>query len=218
MGTSSLRIAGRSWGRKAGGCFALASLFLITACGGSAHGTPTPSAAGGVWRQHVDAPHGFIIDYPDAWDIYQASDPGVFFLAGPHNDTQDFAEVRVISGLPVAFKPTDTQAMKQVVDELLANEPINILSSNQVSVNGLTGWQEVYTFQDPKLGVGAHVHVFLFQGTRLHTIVFQALPRSRFDKLAPTFQRMLNSYRALPIPSPSPGTSPTAAATPTPTP
>ncbi|MBV8527253.1 MAG: hypothetical protein JOZ75_02955, partial [Candidatus Dormibacteraeota bacterium] len=64
----------------------------------------------------------------------------------------------------------------------------------------------------PKLGVGAHVHVFLFQGNRLHTIVFQALPRSHFDHLAPIFQKMLNSYRALPVPT----ASPSPAATPTP--
>ncbi|MGH7685418.1 MAG: hypothetical protein ACREN2_01160 [Candidatus Dormibacteria bacterium] len=169
--------------------------------------SPTPS--GGVYRQHTDGVHGFIIDYPDAWNVYQPSDPGIDFLVG--SSASDFAEVRVISNLPVTFQQTDTQAMKQVVDQLLAGQPINVISSQQVSVGGLAGWQETYTFQDPKLGIGAHVHVFLFQGNRLHTIVFQALPRSHFDGLAPTFQKILNSYRALPVPSPSPG-----AATPTP--
>lgn len=195
-----------------GGCLAAAALLVLSSCGGSSHGSASPSPSGGVWRQHVDAPHGFLIDYPDKWNVYQPSDPGVFFLAGP--DEQDFVEVRVISNLPVSFQSGDTQAMKQVVDQLLAGQPINVISSNQVTVNGLTGWQEVYTFQDPKLGVGAHVHVFLFQGSRLHTIVFQALPRTRFDGLASTFQRILNSYKALPIPSPSPGASPTPSPSP----
>ena len=183
---------------------------MLSGCGGSPHGSPTPSPSGGVYRQHVDAQGGYIIDYPDAWNVYQPSDPGVKFLAGP--DQTDFCEVRVISNLPVSFGANDTQSEKQVVDQLLAGQPINVISSVQVVVNGLSGWQYTYTFNDPKYGVGAHVHVFLFQGTRLHTLVFQALPRSHFDRLAPIFQKMLNSYRALPLPgaSPSPASTPTA--------
>lgn len=190
---------------------AAAALLLLSACGGGSSHPPTPSAAGGVYRQHVDAKGGFILDYPDAWNVYEPSDPGVKFLVGP--DETDFAEVRIIDNLPVSFGANDTQSEKQVVDQLLSGQPINVISSVQVVVNGLSGWQYTYTFQDPKHGIGAHVHVFLFQGNRLHTIVFQALPRTNFDRLAPVFQKMLNSYKALPIPSPSPGAS-----TPTPTP
>lgn len=215
MGTSSLRIAGRSWGRKAGGCFALASLFLITACGGSAHGTPTPSGSTD-YRQFVDAQHGFIIVFPGAWNTYtQPNDPGVDFVAGPNE--HNFVEVRVFSNLPISFSPSDTQTMKAVADQLLAGTPIDVINATQVTINGIPGWQYTYTFNDPnpsKLGVGVHVHLFLFQGNRIHTLIFQALPRSNFNKLAPTFQKILNSYRALPLASPSPGTSPTATPTP----
>src|SRR5262249_32882700 len=143
-------IAGRSRRRIGGGCLAAAALLILSGCGSSSHPSPSPSA--GVFRQHTDAMHGVIIDYPDAWNVYQPSDPGISFLAGPTET--DFTEVRVISNLPVSFQSTDTQAMKQVVDELLAGQPINVISSQQVSVNGLTGWQETYTFQDPKLGIG----------------------------------------------------------------
>ena len=211
MGSGLSGIARRSRGRIGGGCVAAAALLILSACGGSSQHSPTP-APGGVYRQHVDPKGGFIVDYPDAWNVYQPNDPGVQFLVGP--DETDFAEVRVIDNLPTSFGPNDTQAEKQVVDQLLAGRPINVVSSVQVSVGGLPGWQYTYTFNDPKLGTGAHVHVFLFQGTRLHTIVFQALPRTKFDKLAPIFQRILNSYRALPIPS----ASASPASTPTPTP
>lgn len=210
MGSGLSGIARRSRGRIGGGCIAAAALLILSACGGGSSHSPTPSAAGGVYRQHVDPTAGFIVDYPDAWNVYEPTDPGVQFLVGP--DQTDFAEVRVISNLPVSFGTNDSQSEKQVVDQLLAGQPINVISSVQVLVNGLSGWQYTYTFTDPKLGVGAHVHVFLFQGNRLHTIVFQALPRSHFDKLAPIFQKMLNSYRALPLPgaSPSPASTPTA--------
>ena len=211
MGSGLSGIARRSRRRIGGGCLAAAALLFLNACGGGSSHSPTPSA-GGVYRQHLDATGGFIFDYPDAWNVYQPSDPGVQFLVGPNST--DFAEVRIISNLPVSFGSGDSQSEKAVVDQLLAGQPINVISSVQVVVNGLSGWQYTYTFTDPKLGVGAHVHVFLFQGNRLHTIVFQALPRSHFDNLAPIFQKMLNSYKALPLPSPSPG----ASSTPTPTP
>ena len=211
MGSGLSGIARRSRGRIGGGCLAAAALLILSGCGGGPSHSPTPSP-GGVYRQHVDAKGGFIFDYPDAWNVYEPSDPGVQFLVGP--DESDFAEVRIISNLPVSFGTNDSQSEKQVVDQLLAGQPINVISSVQVVVNGLSGWQYTYTFTDPKLGVGAHVHVFLFQGNRLHTIVFQALPRTKFDGLAPIFQKMLNSYRALPLPSASPG----ASSTPTPTP
>ena len=200
-------IAGRSRRRIGGGCLAAAALLVLSGCGSSSH--PSASPSGGVYRQHTDGAHGFIIDYPDAWNVYKPTDPAIDFLVGPTET--DFAVVRVISDFPTTFDPSDTQTMKQLVDISLAGLPINIISLQQVSVGGLPGWQATYTFQDPKYGIGAKVHVFLFQGNRIHTIVFQALPRAHFDGLAPTFQKILNSYRALPLPSPSPG-----AATPTP--
>lgn len=168
-------------------------------CGGgsSKAATPAPRPSSLGWREHVDAQAGFVIDYPENWSIYQPIDPGVQFLAGPND--HDFVEVRVISNLPVNFAPGDTQVMKQVVDRLLATQAIAIVSTTQVNIAGLTGWEYVYSFRDPRAGVGVHVHVFLFQGNRLHTIVLQALPASQLKLLAPTFDRILNHYRALPL-------------------
>ena len=196
---------------------------VLSSCGGggasstSGSTTRTASPAGTTWRQHADPQAGFTIDYPDSWNVYQRTDPGVQFLAGPNE--HDFVEVRVVSNLPVSFAPTDTQLMKKLVDDLLSKQAINIISATQVTESGLVGWQYIYSFQDPTLGTGVHIHVFLFQGNRLHTLVFQALPNKDLSPLAPAFDQILVRYHALapqPPSTPAAPASPTEASSPTP--
>lgn len=100
--------------------------------------------------------------------------------------------------------------MKQVIDKILTG--VDVISETQVSFAGLRGWQYVYRFQDPAVGTGVHVHVFLFQGNRLYTLVFQALPPDRLQSLAKTFDQILARYRVFaPAPStPAPTASPSA--------
>jgi hypothetical protein len=177
---------------------------LVAACGTPATARPAPTATSPIesqWLRHMDRTAGFSIDYPASWSVYASSDPGVQFLTGP--DGTDFVQVRVISQLPVAIAPTDTRAMKRITDALLTNQSITPIRETQVTFGGVTGWEYVYTFSDRSLGGGVHVHVFLFQGARLHTLIFQALPESRLEALAPIFDEMLSRYRALPPPQTS---------------
>lgn len=197
---------------------------LLAACGSppATSRTPSPSPSGPAMLRHTDRAAGFSIDYPEAWNVYKPNDPGVAFLAGPNQ--RDFVEVRVVPNLPFTFKPTDTQLMKQLIDGLLAKQAISIVSSTQVTFTGLNGWEYVYTFQDATSGAGVHVHVFLFEGNRLYTLVFQALPAADLKPLAPTFDQVLSAFRALPVsasasaapssPTAAPS-SPTAAPSPT---
>ena len=155
--------------------------------------------------RHIDRNAGFQIDYPSTWTEYRPSDPRVQYLVGP--DDHDFVQVRVISPLPATFGPGDTQAMKKVSDALLSGQPINVVQESQITVGGLPGYQYVYTFKDPASGrTGAHIHVFLFQGNRLMTLVFQALPESQLKPLATSYDAVLASFRVVPVTSPAPQT------------
>ena len=190
----------------------LALCTLLAGCGGAgstaASATSTPSGA--AQMRHIDRAAGFQIDYPDSWRQYRPSDPRVQYLIGP--DDRDFVQVRVISPLPASFGTGETQAMKKVSDALLAGQPIDIVQENQTTVAGVPGYQYVYTFRDPASGAtGAHIHVFLFQGNRLVTLVFQALPESRLTALAKTYDAVLASFRVLP---PASAASPTASSRP----
>lgn len=171
--------------------------FLLCSCSGplataAAHSSAARPTA---WMRHIDHNAGFTIDYPARWNVYRSQDPGVQFLAGP--DGQDFVLVRVIAPLPLSVGSTDLQAMRQIIDGMLAKQPINIRSEQQVTLAGLPGWDYVYSFADPKLGTGLHVHLFLFKGNRLYTLVLQALPASRWSKLQPEFEQILQRFRVL---------------------
>jgi PsbP len=185
----------------------LALCALLAGCGGtgSTAATATATPSGGGELRHIDHNAGFQIDYPDTWRQYQPSDPKVQYLVGP--DDGDFVQVRVISPLPATFGPNDTQAMKKVSDALLSGQPINVVQESQTTAGGLPGYQYVYTFKDPASGqTGVHIHVFLFQGNRLITLVFQALPESRLKPLATSYDAVLASFRAVPVASPAPQT------------
>ena len=159
--------------------------------------------------RHIDRTAGFQIDHPSSWMEYRPSDPRVQYLVGP--DDRDFVQVRVISPLPASFGPGDLQAMKKVSDALLSGQPINVVQESQTTAGGLPGYQYVYTFKDPGSGqTGAHIHVFLFQATRLITLVFQALPESQLKPLAKSYDAVLASFRALPAVSAPASPTPTA--------
>lgn len=162
------------------------------------------------WRRHIDRQAGFTLDYPDSWQPFPTTDrSGAQFLVGP--DARDLVEVRVIT-LPVTIGPGDVQGMKGIIDQILGIDKRTVLSETQVSHAGLTGWQYVYGITDKDGTTGVHIHVFLFDGNRLHTLMFQVLPATGLKVLAPTFDEVLGRYRTIPAasaaapasPSPSP--------------
>lgn len=188
---------------------AAALSLLLLGCGGQgARPTATPSVPGtGSLERHVDAAAGFLIDYPASWRQYRSQDPKVQFLAGP--DGTDFVQVRVVAPLPVSIPSGDTQVMKRITDSLLAGQPIDIVQESQVTLGGVAGYQYVYTFPDTASGqTGVHIHDFLFDGDRLVTLVFQALPETRLRAIAPAFDQVRSRFRVLPVAA--------ASATPTP--
>jgi PsbP len=192
---------------------AVALSLLLLGCGGQKAqpaATPSSPSTGGLIR-HIDRDAGFSIDYPESWKQYQSQDPKVQFLVGP--DGTDFVQVRIVAPLPVSIAPGDTQVMKRITDGLLAGQPIDIVQESQTTLAGLPGYEYVYRFKDASGQQGVHIHVFLFQGNRLITLVFQALPESRLKALAPAFDRVLSSFRVLP---PAAATTPAASATPSP--
>jgi hypothetical protein len=63
---------------------------------------------------------------------------------------------------------------------------------------GLPGLYYLYTFRDPVGGgTGVHSHSFLFKDKAMISIVFQAVAESDFGRLAPLFDRVAGSLRAL---------------------
>lgn len=141
-------------------------------------------------------PHGrFTLSYPASWTPAQSSDPNVaLLLVDPPAGSM---LVRVV-GLHKAIDPANISAVKAVTDAIVQTASVHMLEQGPVTVGSTRGYFYLYTFTDPSSHqAGVHSHFFLFQGTTMYTLVFQALPATDFTSLARSFDQILQSFRPL---------------------
>jgi hypothetical protein len=138
----------------------------------------------------------FSISYPSGWSRLSSSDEEVELIAA--RDATGSFLVRVV---PLDFEvlPEGLPRARMLTDRLVgrARRLKQLSPPQQIQLGGLPGFLYIYTFRDASTRqTGAHAHYFLFQGTRMITLVFQALPADRLGLLAPTFERIAKSFRA----------------------
>lgn len=156
---------------------------------------------------------GFSIELPGNWEVFEQDqeDPQIVIVAGV-SGTQNNVRIRV-SPLPTPVAITD-ETPESVVAELQARfdafidrgEGVKeVLRRQRIKVDGLHGWQYLYTFtNEPTDQEGIHSHIFLLGGSRMYVLVFQALPTSSYGSLAGTFDEILSSFEILrPVESPT---------------
>lgn len=178
--------------------------------GGTASPEPsgTPTATATPTRPEPQAgPTGFTtfrseearleISYPAGWDALNSPDDEVVLVATPNGS--DSLLVRVV-GLDAEVGPDDLPQMQQVTDRIVrSGEGVDVLvGPREITLGGLPGYYYLYRFVDDATGQqGAHAHYFLFDGSRMIVLVFQALPDQRFEELAGVFDRVASSLRIL---------------------
>jgi hypothetical protein len=100
----------------------------------------------------------------------------------------------------VATTPANVGNLEPVMSGLIVDDS-RVLVREPVNVNGLIGFRFIYTFADETTGLEeAHLHYFLFQGHKMNSIVFAAVPSSDFGRIEGVFQQMLNSFHSDPEP------------------
>ena len=105
--------------------------------------------------------------------------------------------VRVMD-LPTQVGPRELPAAKPVTDKIvMSNGSVKLIAEpEQITLAGLPGYFYFYSFTDPATGAtGAHSHFFLFKGTRMISIVFQAVPEEQFQSGAATFDQITRTFR-----------------------
>lgn len=150
-----------------------------------------------------DAAGGFSISYPAGWRRVTSADPQVRLLVEGDGSSM---LVRM-ADLGMAIGPEDLDAAKKITDGLVraAGQVEPLSPPRQVTLGGLPGYLYLYTFADPATGQqGGHAHYFLFRGQTMITIVFQTVPAKRFAALAPMFDRIGETLRAVPPSAPTP--------------
>ena len=135
--------------------------------------------------------------YPRTWKRITTSNSQVVLLAeGPDGASYLVRKTPITApvdaaNLTAALKLTN-RVVKSGINVKLLRKP------EEVSLGGLPGLLYLYTFTDPTTGeTGAHAHYFLFQGKTMITLVFQSLPSNNFVSLAPLFDRIASTFRAV---------------------
>jgi hypothetical protein len=158
---------------------------------------------------HRDTETGFTVEYPRSWrrvDVPVAE----YRLAVDGGNNVAFT-IRVV---PIQTPATaaNLENFKAVTDGLVgSNSTVNILKQQAVSLNGMLGYYYFYTFTDGAVQA-VHAHYFLFSGHKMNVLVFQSLPDD-FARLAPTFDRIAESFRSDPDVPPQPAADPSTTST-----
>lgn len=145
-----------------------------------------------------DPETGIKLAVPKDWVVYSTKDLDRSYrlLVGVPN-AKDNLRVRMNAYSTAVTKEniTDQQA---VVDSIFADEKIQILARETPVVNGMPALYYVYKFNDAQNEPGFHAHFFVFQGKKMVSLVFEAVPEARFALLAPVFDQIANSLQVTP--------------------
>ena len=155
--------------------------------------SPEPSPPATV--RFADSLTDVALSYPAGWVRRTSPDQGVRILASSNDGVAGVSVSVRKSGLETVTAET-LPVVRPLTDDLL-NADTRIPAKGQpaaVTVGGLPGYKYTYTYRTQNKSEGAHVHYFLFKDERLVQFVLQAVPASRLDALAPTFQQIADTF------------------------
>ena len=159
-----------------------------------------PQAAPAGERKLVDKKAGYQVMYPDTWtEVTDAA--GIVGGSDGHiiriTDKNAFS-IRTFPLQQAVSSSTRLSDMRAVTDAILSNPDakLTVLDVRQVKVNGLPAVYYLYYFPDGNQR-GVHAHYFVFDGKKMHALVFQVVPDGAFDDYAAQFDRVLASFKPL---------------------
>ncbi len=156
---------------------------------------PPPTQPPGL-VEFNDPRSGIALGYPSSWTRLDSGDAQVPLLVA---DGSHSFMVRVLD-LPTQVGPSELPAAKPFTDQIvMSNGSVKLIAHpEQITLAGLPGYFYFYSFTDPATGAtGAHSHFFLFKGTRMISIVFQAVPEEQFKGGAATFDEITRTFRVI---------------------
>ncbi len=69
------------------------------------------------------------------------------------------------------------------------------LERTPINHKGKLGFHYLYVLKQQSTGrEGVHSHYFVFDGAKLNVLVFEVFPRTDFEKFAPTFDQIFESF------------------------
>ena len=152
-----------------------------------------------------DPETGVKLSYPRNWErrsTLDLSDKSLRLVAGIPN-SNDSVSLRT-TAYSTEITAENLNDQKNVVDGLLGGEAITVLVDQTMTLRGMPALFYVYRFTDEPTGkTGIHAHFFVYQGRKMVSMVFQALPEDRYKLLAGTFDAIANTLEVAPGPPPA---------------
>jgi hypothetical protein len=160
----------------------------------SAQSAPPTAPRASGFVTYTDTAKHYRISYPRGWQRTTEADGGLVL----HVNGRDAVSVHEFV-LAAQVNTQNVSDMRSVTDAILSapNAHLTVLESQVVRVGALSGLYYLYYFPagDQR---GVHAHYFLFSGTRMYTLVFQALPAADFQQLAKTFDAVAETFTVTP--------------------
>jgi hypothetical protein len=157
------------------------------------------SANSGNLVEFRDEKAGWAISYPRDWNRLQAKDNDIALVVSEKPAEQNAGGSILARNVTLAAAVNDSNlaAAKEVTDGVVSGDGIqHITQPTVVHQGGLPGYFYFYSFKDPASGQeGVHSHYFLFKGSTMISVVFQALPKDDFQRLANLFDQVIGSFR-----------------------
>ena len=145
-----------------------------------------------------DKETGIKLAVPKDWVAYSTRDlDRSYRLLIGVPEAKDNLRVRM-NAYSTAVTKDNIKDQQAVVDSIFAQEKIEILARETPTVNGMPALYYVYKFTDAQGAPGFHAHFFVFQGKKMVSLVFEAVPEDRFTVLAPVFDQIANSLEVAP--------------------
>lgn len=158
-------------------------------------GDESATAAGPAMVEVTLADADLSIAYPESWERIEPPDELTQLLVTPNG--KDSLLVRTLE-LNTTVAPDQIDGVRDFTEGLVTDGTnVDVVAGPQrVELADVPGWHYLYRFEDAASGeVGVHSHYFLFDGSRMVVLVFQALPAEQFEVLAPTFDAISESLR-----------------------
>ena len=110
--------------------------------------------------------------YPKGWHRYDLSDGRVGALCSPQIEPTTFFSVEA-QALPVSVQPDDLDALREGVQEGLAQLPgLDVESAQESCAGGLIAFERIYTFQDGGVIRKRRIRL-LYSADKLYSLISQ---------------------------------------------
>jgi hypothetical protein len=162
---------------------------------------PTPSTGPRRLVEFRDEKAGWSISFPENWSRLQPTDADVVLVVSEKPPEINNGGSILARDLTLAAPVDEAKlpAAREVTNSIVNREGIQVLAGpTVVHEGGLPGYFYFYSFKDPATGQdGVHSHYFLFKGSTMISVVFQALPKESFQGLARLYDEVIASFRIL---------------------